>query len=147
MQSEILRCATNQDVLLLATLRRKFKSVFQNVFDPIVHSCSAENLEGDTDVKKFWSIWYLSAFFWREFVSWDYLGAIIITNKFIVLLLIAFYLTDMDKKVEIQIEANRPKLNNRKGIRVENYSKPARKKINSGKINWNKLRVGMFGIY
>ena len=34
----------------------------------------------------------------------------------------------MGKKVEIQIDANRPKLGNRKGIRVENYSKPACKK-------------------
>ena len=44
--------------------------------------------------------------------------------------LITFHLTNKDKKVEIQIEANRPKLSNQKGIRVENYSKPASKKRN-----------------
>ena len=45
-----------------------------------------------------------------------------------------FHLTNKDKKVEIQIEAlaYRLKLSNRKGIRVENYSKPASKKRNPG---------------
>ena len=43
----------------------------------------------------------------------------------------------MDKKVEIQIEANRPKLSNQKCIRVKNCSKPASKKRN---LRQNQLK-------